>query len=202
MGVTDDFSSAARRNDVGDRRFLSLIYVGSVQPDRGRDVMIEAVGLANRDGLCATLTIVGADEAEQQACLRAADQAGARSAVCVMGRVDSEQIPQLLRHADAGLCFWADRTYWRFNPPTKLFEYLVSGLPVIASDIRTHTAYIRDGVNGRICSYDATSLACVIRDLARDREQLDRLRTGAQHSGEQYRWSRIEPRFLEAIGLR
>jgi glycosyltransferase involved in cell wall biosynthesis len=202
MGVSDIFRNVSARTSPTAGTAISLIYIGSVQAERGRDVMIKAVGIANRNGPRATLTIVGADDAERQTCLRVAEQAGAGDAVKVFGRVAGSQIPTLLSNADVGLCFWEDRTYWKFNPPTKLFEYLVAGLPVVASDIRTHTAYIHDGLDGRICAYDARSLALVIVELAEDREQLARLRAGARQSGEQYLWSRIEPRFLEAIGLR
>ncbi len=149
---------------------LELIYVGSVSKARGRDVMLEALAIANRERCIARLTLVGASDAELAYCRDYASRLGIADAVRVQGRIAGDAVPACLRGADAGLCLWEDLPWWRFNPPTKLFEYLVAGLPVLASDIRTHTAYVAEGHNGFIFSYDSNSLARTIRtDVAKTR---------------------------------
>jgi glycosyltransferase involved in cell wall biosynthesis len=201
MGVDPAFDSAALAGDIEKGAApLELIYVGSVSKARGRDVMIEAIGLANRDGRIARLTLIGASEAEIAYCADYASRLGIADAVRVIGRIPGSQIPAYMRYADVGLCLWEDRPWWRFNPPTKLFEYLVAGLPVLASDIRTHTQYVADGRNGMIFSYDSESLAHAIRRLWEQRDRLQQLKRSARESGEPYLWNRIEPAFLQAVG--
>jgi glycosyltransferase involved in cell wall biosynthesis len=89
--------------------------------------------------------------------------------------------------------------WWRFNPPTKLFEYLVAGLPVLASDIRTHTQYITHRQNGLIFEYDSSSLSRAIQVLWERRAELPAFKQQAFESGTPYLWEHIEPVFLETI---
>ena len=200
MGV--DASFAQGRDDLSPRDTdapLELVYNGTVNHLRGRDVMLEAIVLANKQGKIAHLTIVGANDEQLQYCRDYARRFGIADAVTVCGRIPGREIPGLLSNADIGLCFMEDLPWWRFNPPTKLFEYLVAGVPVLASDIRTHTQYVSDWYNGMICQYESNSLAKTIAFLWKRRESLPLLKTNARKSGEQYLWDRIEPEFLQAI---
>jgi len=200
MGVDAAFARVALcGKPKNDDSPLELIYVGSVSKARGRDVMLEAVALANRQEIVARLTLVGAGADEREHCKDYARRLGIAEAVCVHGRVPGDEIPEFLKDADAGICIWEDRPWWRFNPPTKLFEYLVAGLPVLASNIRTHTQYVSDWHNGLIFQYDSVSLAEAIGKLRERRAELPALKQRAWESGEQYLWGRIEPEFLEAI---
>lgn len=200
MGVDASFAGVAlRAHPKNDDSPLELIYVGSVSKTRGRDVMLEALAAANRQGTIARLTVVGASDQELAHCCTYAQHLGIAEVVTVYGRVSGHDIPAFLKEADAGICIWEDRPWWRFNPPTKLFEYLAAGLPVLASNIRTHTQYVSDWDNGLIFHYDSESLAVAIRKLWEHRAQLPALKQRAWESGEQYLWSRIEPQFLEAI---
>ena len=200
MGVDAAFDSAAlSRAEREDGAPLELVYVGSISKDRGRDIMLEALALANREACIARLTLVGASDVELAYCREYARQIGVADAVRVRGRIPGAEIPACLQQADAGLCLWEDRPWWRFNPPTKLFEYLVAGLPVLASDIRTHTAYVADGTNGFIFRYDSNSLAKAIGRMWQRRSELHHLKRQARASGEPHIWQRIEPDFLQTI---
>ena len=200
MGVDAAFDSAALRGGVSEEDTpLELVYVGSVSKERGRDIMLEALALANRDACIARLTLVGASDEELAYCREYARQIGVADAVRVRGRIPGAEIPACLQDADAGLCLWEDRPWWRFNPPTKLFEYLVAGLPVLASDIRTHTAYVADGSNGFIFRYDSNGLARAIHRMWQKRSELRQLKLQARASGQPYIWQRIEPDFLRTI---
>ncbi|RJG01079.1 glycosyltransferase family 4 protein [Noviherbaspirillum sedimenti] len=200
MGVDAAFDSAALHSvAAASGTPLELVYVGSVCKARGRDIMLEAIAIANRDGCIARLTLVGANDTEQAHCREYARRIGIAEAVRVRGRISGTEIPACLQQADVGLCLWEDQPWWRFNPPTKLFEYLVAGLPVLASDIRTHTDYVANGRNGFIFRYDSKSLATVIGMMWQRRGELPQLKRQARASGERYIWQRIEPVFLQAI---
>lgn len=199
MGVDKTFAQNAPTRQASTELPLRLVYVGTVSKPRGRDLMLEAIRLANRDEVVAHLTLVGASDEEIAYCRRYAIRLGIANAVSVCGRVAGAEIPAIMKDADAGLCLWEDQPWWRFNPPTKLFEYLVAGLPVLASDIRTHTQYISHGRNGLIFKYDSFSLGKAIQQLARRRRELHEMKSRARESGHQYLWERLEPTFLQAI---
>lgn len=198
MGVSSDFSERASDHGLrGKRERLHLIYTGTVVKERGRDVMLEGLALACKAGVPCQLTLVGADEDQQKYCANRARELGLRDEMLtVIGRVPGSEIPRYLKEADLGICIWEDRLWWRFNPPTKLFEYLVAGLPVLASRIRTHTDYIEDGVNGYVFDYDSSALAKCLERIWSRKSELSVASQRAVLSGEQFKWVGIEPRFL------
>jgi glycosyltransferase involved in cell wall biosynthesis len=161
--------------------------------------MLEGLALARGRKIPVHLTLVGASESEMTYCLRRARDLDILDGIDIKGRVSGREIPGLLGKADAGICIWENQPYWQFNPPTKLFEYFVAGLPVLASNIRTHTRYIQHGKNGLIFDYSSVGFADVISELWRRRGQLAELRRRAQESGVVHRWSSIEPHFIEAV---
>jgi len=200
MGVDESFSGAAltgrARNEVEP---LRLIYVGSVQKDRGRDVMLEAMAIVNHGGKIAHLTIVGVNPEQLKYCQNTVYKLGIFDSVTIHGRVPGHMIPSFMKEADAGLCLWEDLPWYRFNPPTKLFEYLVAGLPVLASKIRTHTQYIQNGVNGLIFDYSSDGLAKSINNLWCAKSQISTMKIQAIKSSDAYLWKKIEPLFLDAV---
>jgi glycosyltransferase involved in cell wall biosynthesis len=200
MGVDPSFAGVALGRNVPDGEApVELVYIGTVSKARGRDVMLEALALANRGARIARLTIVGADAEQQRHCQAYAGELGIGADVTIRGRIPGHAIPGVLAEADAGICLWEDRPWWRYNPPTKLFEYLVAGLPVLASNIGTHTRYVTHGHNGLIFEYDSASLAGAMADLWRRRGELPEFKRRAFNSGETYVWDKIEPAFIEAI---
>jgi glycosyltransferase involved in cell wall biosynthesis len=200
MGVDQTFSGVALSIQVkAADQPMQLIYVGSIQKERGRDVMLEAMSLVNRKEKRAHLTIVGATEEQLAYCHGEAKRLGILDSVTIHGRVPGYEVPAYFSKADAGLCLWEDLPWYRFNPPTKLFEYLVAGLPVMASNIRTHTEYVRDNVNGLIFEYDSASLAQAIDRFADQRSRLAEMKDVARNGSTAYLWPTIEPVFLAAV---
>lgn len=198
MGVADAFTQYATPQPQ-HQEWIKIVYVGTVSPQRGRDVMLEAMVNIAQDNIPVHLTIIGASETELNYCNSRIKYLGIQANVVVLGRVTGDQIPQLLAQADVGICLWEDKPWWRFNPPTKLFEYLAAGLPVLASDIRTHTRYVQHWHNGLIFDYSVESLTSALADLALNDNRLIALKQQAAMDGEQYLWRHIEPQFLQKI---
>jgi len=208
MGVAAGFapetgdSTSLKRAPTSDAEPLKLIYTGTVIRERGRDVMLEGLARANAAQRLATLTMVGALPEQIAYCEARAQALGIGDALKMIGRVPGSSIPGLLAEADAGICIWEDRLYWRFNPPTKLFEYLVAGLPVLASNIRTHTDYIRNWENGVVFDYSAESFAARVAELFERRAELPRMRACALAESDKYLWDKLEGRFLAALPIK
>jgi len=201
MGVEQSFAGVAlSKVPRSDADPLQLVYVGSVHQNRGRDVMLEAIKIANQDQKIAHLTIVGASAEQLEYCKKAIQALDIAGSVTVLGRVSGHSIPNFMKSADAGLCLWEDLPWYRFNPPTKLFEYLVAGLPVLASDIRTHTQYVQNGRNGLIFEYGSSGLADAIKRLWFARDELPQMKRQTRDESVAYLWQSIERDFLDAVG--
>ncbi len=179
---------------------LELIYVGTISGPRGRDVMIEGLAQAVSMGCKhVRLTLVGANQEQMTFCQNKVNALGVANYITILPRVNGDKIPELLKSGDVGICLWEDRPWWRFNPPTKLFEYLVAGLPVLASNIRTHTRYIKNWENGLIFDYDAHAFAHAIKQLLDHQDKIRVMRARALDAGTQHLWSKLEPVFLNEV---
>lgn len=199
MGVSDDFRQSYKKALQEKIEVLNLIYIGTVSKARGRDVMLEAIAKANADMPRAILTIVGASKEQASYCNEYVKELGVSDEVNIIERVSGEKIPGYLENMDFGLCLWEDKPWWRFNPPTKLFEYLVAGVPVLASNIRTHTEYITDWNTGIIFEYNSESLSQKIIEVYAKKTALVELKKHAAIEGEKFLWSDIEPVFLSVL---
>ena len=205
MGVADRFMQADAPAEISHQNAMRLIYIGTVSQARGRDLMLDAITILAKQTInlahvnALKLTIVGATEIELAYCQQRINDLNIASWVNVIGRVSGHEIPQYLAQADVGICLWEPNKWNEFNPPTKLFEYLVAGIPVLASNIRTHTRYIQNWQNGLIFDYDAAALAEAILQLCQQVNKLPAMKNQAVIFGMQYKWSRIEPIFLGAI---
>ncbi len=197
MGVSDSFFIEREINKpLKNFSPIQLIYIGTVSEIRGRDVMLEAMMLIAQRRVAAHLTIVGACEEQLKYCKQRINDLGLQNYVSIFGRVSGEYVPTYLMQADIGICLWEKNPWCEFNPPTKLFEYLAAGLPVLASNIRTHTRYIQDWKNGLIFDYNSASLAQVIESLNTYQKRIPALKVQAKNDGKQFAWSLIEPVFL------
>lgn len=202
MGVADRFAEVSRHFrpfEDACNEVVTLIYTGSICKERGRDVMLEGLALANRARPIARLILVGADSAEAAYCAQRAHELGIAGALEVKPRVSGREIPALVAQADAGVCLWEDTVYSRVNPPTKLFEYLAAGLPVLASRIETHTRYLCDDETGIFFDYSPEGFARAIEKLWSSRERYMAMRKAASFAGTAYLWSNLESKFLALV---
>jgi len=198
MGVSDQFI-LVDSNKAMLGQPLRLMYIGTVSKARGRDVMLEAMALLDKSNKNVHLTIVGANDEQIKFCENRIVELDIKDYVSVLARVPGSQIPNYLTQADVGICLWESNSWNEYNPPTKLFEYLVAGIPVLASDIRTHTRYVSDLKNGLIFEYDAPSLAKAITKLIVNKNLFQSLKQHAKQSGQQYLWSKIQPIYLDVV---
>ena len=199
MGVADNFLLNESLVEAEISGNVRLIYVGTVSKLRGRDVMLDAMSIVAKKNIQAHLTIVGADTEQLDYCKQRIKVLDIKNNITLHGRVLGSEVPSYLLQADIGICIWESTPWTEFNPPTKLFEYLVAGLPVLASNIRTHTRYVQNWHNGLLFDYEANSLATAIIELVNNRQQIQALKSQAKLSGQQYLWRKIEPVFLDSV---
>jgi glycosyltransferase involved in cell wall biosynthesis len=96
---------------------------------------------------------------------------GCPANITFLGEVPREDLPSILSCMDVGLALYRKPSWSRFgvySSPLKLFEYMASGLIVMASPIEQVEEVIRDGVNGFLIPFgDSTALAACLSKVAR-----------------------------------
>jgi glycosyltransferase involved in cell wall biosynthesis len=175
-----------------------VAYAGHLYPWKGVDLLLEAlVDLPEADGL-----IVGGHEKEPDlACVKAlAEKLGIADRVTFTGLVSPPSVPPLLARATVlVLPNPASAISNRFTSPLKLFEYMESGRPIVASDLPAMREVLTPDVNAvLVAPGSAAALSTGIRRVLSNPELAARLAQTAAAGVLDYTWARRAER-LEAL---
>jgi glycosyltransferase involved in cell wall biosynthesis len=110
---------------VDMQRERQAVYVGHASFNRGLVEMVEACAVANLP-----LVLAGTIGAAEQDWLRKSST----NVVC-RGKLGRPEIATLLSESLIGLCLYQSEPNHLHAMPTKIFEYMAAGLPVITSDL-------------------------------------------------------------------
>ncbi|HEX2218457.1 MAG TPA: glycosyltransferase family 4 protein [Gemmatimonadales bacterium] len=111
------------------------MYVGNLEHYQGIDLLLEGFRHTLEEMKQARLVIVGGHEDDIDRYGRRASALGIRQAVHFLGPKPVSQLADLLREADVLVSPRLKGT----NTPMKIYSYLDSGTPVLATRLRTHT---------------------------------------------------------------
>ncbi len=152
------------------------IYIGDLRASRGLFAMLAA--LRHADGW--TLDLVGPVAGRDQARLdRELATLGGRARL--HGRMPPERAWRLAEGAWAGLLLLARTPAFAEAVPSKLYEYLACGLPVVATDLPRSAALVRERDAGAVvaCGEDeavGAATAQILRAWSDDPAGLDAMR--------------------------
>lgn len=155
------------------------IYIGDLRASRGLFAMVEAVRRAPGWHLDLVGPVAPADGARLSAVLAADSTLASR--VHLHGRRPPAEAWGIGRGAWAGLLLLAPTPAFRDAVPSKLYEYLACGLPVIATDLPRSAELVRAAGAGAIVAPGAdevvgAAVADILRDWADHPGRLDALR--------------------------
>jgi glycosyltransferase involved in cell wall biosynthesis len=216
---TRRFAPGARRHASGDRGAsvrspvrarLGLAtdafvvgFAGSLKPWHGTDALLDAFAQMKDHVPGARLLIVG--EGPQGDALRTrAAGLGIGRDVIFTGRVAHDEMPELLAAMDVAVAPYLEVPDFYFSP-LKLYEYMASGLAIVASDAGEIAALVRDGQSGLVCPPgDVAALCSALLRLAHDAGLRARLGAAARREVERHTWSenaRIVAHLAAALSL-
>lgn len=186
------------------RQYLKLapdiriaLYHGVLHPERGLDVIIRAAKF-----LDPKIVIVMKTWGEDQITLErliAREQAGDR--VKIIPPVPFETLHAWTASADLGLVIYRPRSISvQHSLPNKVFEYLMAGVPVLASPLDAVEEIITTYDVGRVLrALEPEVIGWAISEMLADRRGLERMRCNALKASErELRWD-IEQKRLVAL---
>src|SRR5260370_40388348 len=107
-----------------------------------------------------------------------------------------------VRRASLGLAPVIADGYGELMLPTKLFEYVIHGTPVVSSRLPTLAEYFPPDSVAYCIPGDASSLAAQVDALLRDPARAERQAARAREVVKGLGWGPVSERYLAALGLR
>lgn len=146
------------------------MYVGNLQRYQGIDLLLESFRHTLRQVPDAKLVVIGGDEESLRAC-----RARAMKNVYFLGPRPVERLGAYLRRATVLV---SPRTTGE-NTPMKVYSYLDSGRPVLATRLPTHTQVLTDDI-ACLADPDPIAMGQALADLLRDAGLRERLAGAAK----------------------
>ena len=183
------------RESCGVKGLLAL-YVGNLEPYQGIDLLLEGFALARITGKMDVVIIGGSDE-DRAAGIATAEKLGVAKAVHFVGPRPVADLHGYLRQADIVV---SPRTRG-VNTPMKIFSYLASGKPLLATRIASHTQVLDDST-ALLVNPEAASLGDGLTRLGEEaglRRRLGEAGLALAHS--RYSRAAYRDKLLEAYAL-
>jgi len=118
-----------------------VMYVGNLEVYQGIDLLLETFRIAHARDDRHHLVIVGGAESDIARYAAMADRMGVAGHVHFLGPKPVEDLPKYLAEADILV---SPRTRGE-NTPMKIYSYMFSGKPILATRLATHTQVLNDG---------------------------------------------------------
>jgi len=144
----------------------TVMYVGNLEKYQGIDLLLEAFALAAPAVDAARLVVVGGSPAAIASYQARAAALGTGARVLWVGQQSVKSLGAYLRQADVLV---SPRLQGQ-NTPMKIYSYLDSGRPVVATRIPTHTQVLDDEIAQLVAPTPeamAEGIIALLRDPAR-----------------------------------
>lgn len=179
------FQAATRSDRLRHRLGLGpevriALYQGNIQPDRQLDRLVHAAALLDGD---IVIVLMGAARDETRTGLeRLIAQTGVDDRVKILPPVPYTELLDWTASADVGLNILpvGYSAHLDVCLPNKVFEYLMAGLPVLASPLAAVVDIVtRFDVGSVVESLEPAAIATALKTLLADQEAMARMRRNA-----------------------
>jgi len=160
--------SPARRNGT-----FKVLYAGTVGMSQGVGTLVDAAELLSGD---AGIEIVIAGDGAEGPELRRRLEGNGLHNVQMLGRVPHDRIPELYAEADAAVVLLRDKPLFEGALPTKMFEAMSAGRPLVLSAAGEAAALVQEASCGVVVPPEQPrELADALNQLAQDRDRAGEL---------------------------
>jgi glycosyltransferase involved in cell wall biosynthesis len=183
----------------GEGDSVHLVYIGALHHERNLRTLAQAVQQANQEGLSLRLSLIG-DGTERSDLERFA--AHSEGFVQVLPPVPHDKVGDVLAKAHIGVSPFRNEEKFRVSSPIKLFEYMASGLPLLATRIACHTDVVGDGSYAIWAeSGDLEGLLDALRLAWRLKDRLPLMGREAAKAAEFWTWEQSAKKLRRALEL-
>ena len=173
-------------------------FAGSLKPWHGVDLLLNAFARLCSRNARMRLLIVG-NGPQRDALLARTAELGITESVIFTGSVSHDQMSSMLQIMDIGVAPYLDIPNFYFSP-LKLYEYMATGLPIVASDAGEIGTIVQHGQTGLLFPPgDVAGLTDKLTHLMSDTALATRLGIRARRSAELHSWDRNAQTVIELL---
>lgn len=175
-------SSPRIRTDYALAGKKVILYTGTFEPYQGLDLLVRSAYIVIQQIPDSVFMLVGGHPGQVSVCRQKVSECGLEKHFVLTGQVRPEDVNSYIRCADALV---SPRTAGN-NTPLKIYAYLRSGIPIVATRLITHTQVLDDTVS-MLSGPDPESFADGILSVLSDRKLSASLsRNAAVLAGKRY----------------
>lgn len=180
---------------------LRFVYSGVVHSLRGVWQMIEIVKKITDLNYNVTLDMIGELRPKElkDDVFKYLKINNLTNTVNIHGKVDFSKISSFLQQADIGFSLLKDIPNYKESLPTKIFEYMQHGLPVITNDFELLKHYVDENKVGICISFnDIADEINKITDLIKNTDRMKQMsENGIRLTTEEWNWSTQANKLIE-----
>ena len=125
-------------NTLKDFSTLKLFYIGTFD-NRKLSVFLRGLSMFNEKyGLPVSFDVVGGGNSEEEKSIRNTIEEEKLDNVTLHGYLTHEEAKRFFDECNVGVCYVPMTEYYENQPPTKLYEYLLSGMVCIATNTKSN----------------------------------------------------------------
>ncbi len=192
---------ARRKDRVSDDQTFTIVYFGLITRYRGLENLIKAIGKVTSQGTRVSCSFIG-DGPLVTNLIALASVMGVTERVHFLGRVSRERIPEIVSSFDSSAILNSSQDMMnRIGNPNKLYECMVLGVPVIASNFGEIGRIVKSADCGVLVNPD--DVECVangITELSKNPALRSRFsKNGKEASKNMYSWEKTEKMLVEVL---
>jgi glycosyltransferase involved in cell wall biosynthesis len=178
---------------------IRLLYVGTINRVRHIEKTIEGVHLFHikHPLIKINYTIVGDGKNGEKLWLeKIISEYGLENTVSLEGRIPHNELSNYFDNSNIGVSFVPITDYFQYQPPTKTFEYIMSGLYCIATNTISN-AEIVTSKNGILIDDSSEAFSKALEEYWNKRTKI--MQTDIENSIPEYAWPHIVKSHLKPI---
>ena len=180
-----------------DDKFI-MLYPGSLNWHQGLDVAIKAFSIVNKQVPEAEFHIYG-EGPSKESLINLVSQLNLERKVLFKACLPLHEIANAIVDADLGVVPKVARSFGNEAFSTKIFEFMVLGVPVIVSDTKIDKYYFNDSLVKFFRSEDEQDLADSMLLVIKNKEFRNSLISNASEYMKQNNWAVKEKEYLDII---
>jgi len=185
-----------------------VIYQGAIMQGRYLNNLVNAMKYVRSDVL---LIIMGNDHGYSEELKALIDDLDIKQRVLFLESIPPSEIVSFVSGADIGILFYEKTSLNNYYcAPTKLYEYLMAGLPILVNDLpHLKTMAVEERVGKLLHEVSPESISCGINEMLESKVELETMSKRAREIAcECYNWAaqakiyiQIIKRFVNATSL-